>query len=428
MTILPTSAIEKPKVYESKHICLSSPILHIGSEVSQLNPFEFIVTRDRVYIPNNDLLAKELLKRARLQDYLKAIEKRESIGNLLKQVFGDTWWQVKSEDRLIFPKNKTSQKWTDKPIANLRPMIRNGFGVLYIPGSSIKGAMRTAIAYHLLKYQDKYNVPQQQRVSEIEKKLRLRLDNGELQRKPKFTSQSLFMDSLFTNFNLVYQGQLVSAKENSPNTDFMRAIHIADSNPLNTYTLKNSQGKNIAYNNSIVAEVIVSSHTEDWKAKYKSSLFVEMAHRVMTDFTITLDIEMLNWFQHRQGMRIPFKNIDELLNICKEFAQDQWNFEAKNYWEQIGNNQEQKNPLNFDTLWDKYYAKPECPYHLRLGWGSGMNGTTMGLLLNDDLRAEIRDTCGIKAPGFEAPKSRRTIRDTNGEIAFVPGWVKLQEM
>ena len=49
-----------------------------------------------------------------------------------------------------------------------------------------------------------------------------------------------------------------------------------------------------------------------------------------------------------------------------------------------------------------------------------MNGTTMGLLLNDDLRAEIRDTCGIKAPGFEAPKSRRTIRNTNGEIAFVP--------
>ncbi|MEY3826124.1 MAG: hypothetical protein RLZZ148_938 [Cyanobacteriota bacterium] len=86
--------------------------------------------------------------------------------------------------------------------------------------------------------------------------------------------------------------------------------------------------------------MIVSSHTEDWKAKYKSSLFVEMAHRVMTDFTITLDIKMLNWFQHRQGIRIPFKNIDELLNICKEFAQDQWNFEAKNYWEQIGNNLE----------------------------------------------------------------------------------------
>jgi len=428
MTILPTSAIEKPKVYESKHICLTSRILHIGSEVSQLNPFEFVVAGNKVYLPNSDLLAKELLKRARLQDYLKAIEKREPIGNLLKQVFGDTWWQVKSEDRLIFPKNKTFQKWTDKTIANLRPMIRNGFGVLYIPGSSIKGAMRTAIAYYLLKYQDKYNVPQQQRVSEIEKKLRIRLNNGELRRKPKSTNPSPFTDPLFTNFNLVYQGQPVSAKENSSNTDFMRAIHIADSSPLDRSTSKNSQGKNIVYNNSIVAEVVVSSHAEDWKAKYKSSLFVEMARRVITDFTITLDIEMLNWFQHRQGMLIPFKNIDELLNICKEFAQDQWNFEAKNYWKQIGNNQKQKNPLNFDTLRDEYYAKPECPYDLRLGWGSGMNGTTIGLLLNDDLRAEIRDTCGLKAPGFEAPKSRRTIRDINGEIAFVPGWVKLQEM
>ncbi|MBA3924045.1 MAG: type III-A CRISPR-associated RAMP protein Csm5, partial [Nostocaceae cyanobacterium] len=63
-----------------------------------------------------------------------------------------------------------------------------------------------------------------------------------------------------------------------------------------------------------------------------------------------------------------------------------------------------------------------------LGWGSGMTGTTIGLCLDDEVRAEIRDTCGLKAPGFEAPKSRRTVMNPNGEIKFVPGWVKFKSL
>jgi len=46
------------------------------------------------------------------------------------------------------------------------------------------------------------------------------------------------------------------------------------------------------------------------------------------------------------------------------------------------------------------------------------------LLLDEQLRSQLRDTCGIKAPGFEAPKSRRTIINQKGEVKFVPGWIK----
>jgi CRISPR-associated protein Csm5 len=55
-----------------------------------------------------------------------------------------------------------------------------------------------------------------------------------------------------------------------------------------------------------------------------------------------------------------------------------------------------------------------------------MPGTTVNLLLDDNLRADIRDTCGLKAPGFEAPKSRRTVIGSTGEIRYVPGWVKFK--
>nr|WP_231510490.1 hypothetical protein [Fischerella sp. PCC 9605] len=57
-----------------------------------------------------------------------------------------------------------------------------------------------------------------------------------------------------------------------------------------------------------------------------------------------------------------------------------------------------------------------------------MTGTTIGLCFDDELRAELRDICGIKAPGFEAPKSRRTVMNLNGEIKFVPGWVKFKTL
>jgi CRISPR-associated protein Csm5 len=42
------------------------------------------------------------------------------------------------------------------------------------------------------------------------------------------------------------------------------------------------------------------------------------------------------------------------------------------------------------------------------------------------LRQEIRDICGLKAPDFEAPKSRRTVLSPKGEIKFVPGWAKFK--
>ncbi|MEC4896152.1 MAG: hypothetical protein SAL07_00670, partial [Oscillatoria sp. PMC 1051.18] len=127
---------------------------------------------------------------------------------------------------------------------------------------------------------------------------------------------------------------------------------------------------------------------------------------------------------HQQGMQIPFKNIAELLTICQEFAKKQWKGEFY-YWQSVFNNYQQQKSLDFDRI-RQIYEKKDCPYQLRLGWGSGMTGTTINWLFQDETRSELRDVCGIAAPGFEAPKSRRTIVNKNGEIAYVPGWVKLK--
>ena len=430
MTTSAPTSLTKPKVYESKTIQLTSPMLHIGSEVSKLNPFEYVQTASQVYLPNQEALAQALQKQGGrfLQDYIEAIETQRPIENLLQQAFGENWTKAKYLEEIPIFTNVLS-KWMqqkNQQITDLRPMIRNGMGQLYIPGSSIKGAIRTAIAYYLLKHADKYQVPSSHRVSQIELKLREKLNAGELNSKwkQKSVDDELFMNNLFANYSLLYQDKDRKTKS-IQNTDILRAIHVSDSQPLLKHKIKNKKGIPVWHNVPIAAEVIVSSHFSDWRAKYKSPNYAEMVYNVRTEFTITLDQEMLKWFRHRQGMKLPFQNLDELFNICQEFAQAEWESEVR-YWENIVNNRHRGKYLNFDLVWEKFYAKPQCRYNLRLGWGSGMLGTTINCLFQEETRAELRDACGIAAPNFEAPKSRRTIVNSKGEIGYVPGWVRFK--
>jgi CRISPR-associated protein Csm5 len=425
MTNVAELALTKPDYYETRTIQLTSPILHIGSSVSKLSPFEYVQTSKKVYLPNQEALAKALLKKGGsfLNDYIQALENREDISNLLKDAFGNEWWtETDTENNPIFPEIGISNNWTQSRITDLRPMIRNGMGYLFIPGSSIKGAIKTAIFYHLLKHPEKYNVPKNSRKSAIEEQLQQRL--GELRNRSKQTrADDDFMDSLFSNYVLKYQGKAFSGT--SQNTDILRCLKISDSQSLIKTQVPTRTGNTTTVNVPVVAEVVVSSIFDDYRAKYKASLYVEMVRNVKTEFTITIDQKMLELFQHKQGMRLPFNNIDELLVICQEFAQEQWDYEH-DYWDAVENNPKAagKN-LDFSNIRD-IYEPEKCPYGMRLGWGSGMTGTTIGLCFDDKLRAEIRDICGLNAPGFEAPKSRRTIMNPNGEIKFVPGWVKFR--
>jgi len=428
-----STSLNKPQVYESQKIQLISPILHIGSAVSKLSPFEYVQTSRKVYLPNQEALAKALHKQggSYLNDYIQVINNRDNLENLLEDAFGEQWWDTKDEnEELIFPKQAISQKLTEERITDLRPMIRNGMGQLYIPGSSIKGAIRTAIAYYLLKHSDRFNVPEQCKVSEIEKKLRGRLGQLGNKHKQKFADDDLFMEKLFSDFELIYQGEKVQGKTSLPNLDFMRAITVTDSEELIIKDKEyNEQGKPIFYNLPVTAEVITISHWEDWKGKYKAPIYAEMVKRVRTKFTISINKQILSNFNPQN--KIPFQTIDDILKICKEFAQDQWNEECY-YWQQIKNNYNAKDNnrqninLDFENVRD-IYKKEKCPFNLRVGWASGMNGTTVNLLFDKEFRKEIRDNCSPrKAPGFEAPKSRRVVAISSREIKFVPGWVKFK--
>lgn len=362
-----------------------------------------------------------------LKEYIDRIEQRQNITPLLEEALRDNWHQATSPDgRIIFPKQCRSLRQTDQEITELRPMIRNGLGQLYIPGSSIKGAIRTAIAYYLIKHADRYQVPQTQQRSAIEEKIREKI--GEVRSKPKFADDKIFMNRLFTDFRL--EGDRTNANL-SPHTDFMRAIHITDTEPLVEDKQPNKQGKPVFINLPVTVEVMLISHTQDWKAKYKSPLYTELVRTVQTSFEITLDTWLLEKFQSQ--MQIPISNIGDILKICQEFAQDQWQLEQQHWLNNIKNNANARDsngqPINLSlALIQRFYQQELCPYSLRLGWASSLLGTTVGLMFADDLRQELRAVLYPRnpAPGFEAPKSRRVVTNRDREITVAPGWVKFE--
>lgn len=429
--------------YEIKTIRLSSPLLHIGSEVSSLNRFEYVRAGNRVYFPRQDALSQALYERGGrvLNDYIERVEKNESIYSFLKDTFGEDWEQAKTQaGQDIFSHSLPIWALDNdfSQVSDVRPMIRNGMGELYIPGSSIKGAIRTAIAYHLLKHQSQYRTPVP--VSEIEQKIRDSLNTDDYRQSLKnkrnqgFYSNEAFMKALFEQFDLRYQDQDYQFRQ-GPNTDFMRAISVSDSATIMPKKVKFKSGKTANRNFTALSQIIISSYYKDGKAKYhdKALIFAEVIRHVSTTFTLSVDFEMLSWFFQEQGMQIPFKTVGELLKICQEFSTEQWAGEY-DYWYDVKNNYSSGNSYNPKTLdFDiirEFYEPEDCPYHLRLGWGTGMNGVTINWLLQSKTRSDIRDACAsrkeCKAPGYEAPKSRRTAVNQQGEIAYPLGWVQFK--
>jgi CRISPR-associated protein Csm5 len=104
-------ALQKPEVFESCQISLQSALIHVGSEASFLSPFEYVQSGNKVYLPDQDALAKALYQRGFLNDYIKTIEDCSDLTALLKNAFGETWQQATAPDgRPLFPSQQIDAK------------------------------------------------------------------------------------------------------------------------------------------------------------------------------------------------------------------------------------------------------------------------------------------------------------------------------
>ena len=142
-----------------------------------------------------------------------------------------------------------------------------------------------------------------------------------------------------------------------------------------------------------------------------------------TTIEISIDHEILDSFK-RGGVTPPFSDVKSLISLCQNFAQKQWDVE-KRFLEEYPDGR----GINLDAI-KKFYtdSNNEELVTLRVGWGTGMLGTTVSLLLDETTRRKLRNEVISSGrhnySGQPAPKSRRFVLSRE-QPAYPLGWIKL---
>lgn len=369
--------------------------------------------------------------------------------------------------------------------------MQSGLGQHFIPGSSIKGAIKTAVLYNSVKQQIadgsldlndfvEKQITQYQRQRNTYNKRKFRealaeklIENAFQSKHPRERSQNqqrhpersgpftdIFKtikvkDSIIekTSINLSQfaktitppgsDGATVKTLEGSEvHLPFDRIIEnlkkgittsLKEGEWIKIDTFEEKDGNQIVATFTKVAEPTLS------RIQFEDILFTTLQENQVvtkemdgntrfecfhgeTSIEISIDHEILDSFK-RAGARPPFSDLESLIQLCQNFAQAQWKAEQQ-FLADYGNG----GSLNLDEI-KTFYTDDKSEKHatLRVGWGTGMLGTTISLLLDEDVRIKLRNKV-ISADGGNrpqpAPKSRRFVLE-NSQPAYPLGWIAL---
>lgn len=179
--------------------------VHIGSGELLQNNTDFVVETNGeescIHIVDAEKIF-QLIGEQNIGKWLASIEKKESTADLVKRLSPKSTYKDYSKRSMdCFAKNV----WPD---TTLKEVIHNGMGLPYIPGSSIKGAIRTAVLSSLAS-----GIP----VNELQEAIEL---------KDKKTSNAKF--DKFGNKMLSARALEETLFGKDPNHDLFRFIRVGD--------------------------------------------------------------------------------------------------------------------------------------------------------------------------------------------------------
>ena len=288
--------------------------------------------------------------------------------------------------------------------------MKSGLGKYYVPGSSIKGAIKTAVLYEIV----------QQRIAAGNLDLNY-FTNNQINQYKQNRNKKKFKESFAKKlmqdaFESIHPWESSQNRERGkadkgPFTDIFRAIKVKDA------LIKESE--DVQFEDVIFTTLNRSNQID--KKRMRGNTEFE-CYEGETTIEISIDHEILKSFR-RAKAKLPFSDLPSLIQLCQEFAQAQWKAERQ-FLETYVNSAS----INLDKI-NKFYTDSEHEKRasLRVGWGTGMFGTTVSLLLDEPTRVKLRNEVisgGNHRRPKPAPKSRRFIAE-NEQPALPLGWINL---
>lgn len=293
----------------------------------------------------------------------------------------------------------------------IREAIKSVGNRPYIPGSTLKGAIRTALLGEILSENDQiYDKSLRQLETLIEREPR---------GNPRREQPGRQVESL--------------AFGKDPNHDLLRALQVSDTEPLHSDALEIGMAWTVTLNqkNQLVQKI-------ERNQEYKNFVQQFQTNQRLT-FTLKIDERLLR--QHEKN-RLGFNDLQEnvlrnITKICRsateKYAQDERDFFSGYELFEIAN--------RYDDLIGVNNTLSEDEFLLQIGWGTGYHTNTVAALFTDDEEAredlwmDLRERFRLgesrskrgEYDEREFPKTRRILYRGPNPIAPL-GWVKISQL
>lgn len=375
---------------------LKTPV-HIGSG-DKLGRLDFLPQQDKCYIIDIDSLLE------RFKDNPAAL----SEFGQREFKLGDFLWDYK-----IKPE-KVAKYTLDNPhrlrMREISEMIKTGLCKPLIPGTSIKGALRTVILWHLFQKTDK---------SEVSDVLNRILNDRDIKKEQADAELDHYLFGPDPNHDFLRGLQVGDATFKLPDLKLIETKVLSiDGRGSHGWKKMGRDGFNtsrVEEATPIHCEAIYPKTEAEFRIKVEDFLFDEAITKAELDFS------------SRKNSLI------DLPKICNEFAQE-FISEEIGFFKSCQMNQIAQFYSNL--LKEVPKDKDEKSFLLHLGWGSGWRGMTGDWMDDITLRRfrgkfrmgkSIRNRQTDRWEQFAIfPKTRKVIFE-NGQPTYPLGWVKVEE-
>jgi len=369
--------------------------LHIGGSDSAVYPMSYVNYRGKVHVISDHKLSRQLVAMDLLDDFLTSVTNtgnRFSLGRYLQN-------RNLYDADFIHSITIYTCKTTNELNREFRPFVRNAYARPFVPGTSLKGVLRTAILYCALK-----------RLSES--KRQQVLDNF-ISQEIKSLDPRKWVPDYRKKFFYAYKEQqffqsfqLPNLNKKGQHSDILRVLSATDSPAFNKDEL------------IIRAIKIYSAHSSENPKRF--TIYAECLPAGTTiDFNLTIDESLLQDFKKSNDpdrhriWGLAFRELEHLISnplaCVREMTQDVIAHEKE----------------FFQAHLDEDWPLSEEP-DVRLGWGGSLLSTSVSLLLPEPLRIEMRNRLFRPRGDAPAPKSRKRLFDHPQKGAEL-GWAKIVE-
>lgn len=347
----------------------------------------------------------------------------------------------------------------------VREGMKDIYNQPYVPGTTLKGAIRTAILWHLLHNDQKLRTFTERYLllaiysKDILHELRKKAHSDKnLEKDPgiqqKAIHDALNLDSMQEAEEFLYLLRQIRGRQNldtrdfeqlgrdksylgrpieqhvlgaDPNHDLMRAVRVIDSQPIGldamevglvwTYTLRNGR--------------MVEKHESD--GEYKA-----FAEWLKPESRLHTRVELDDYLLGKAGQELGFspsgvQAVRNLARVCNDYALAL----VKKEREFASRYQLSAFQRFYTDLQNRMANLPQGAYVLRIGWGGGWDTKTVGDIVEEILPEEdfeeLREKYGMgEKPGtkqidWNAPFPKTRLVAYRNGVPFAPmGWVLLE--